>query len=58
MDSDQEEIIDTVKVMIECPDCSNDYMIKAGEKMDIINRRMKKVLKCPQCRRWMFHDDA
>ena len=24
---------------IECPDCSNDYMILDGEKMDIVNRK-------------------
>ncbi len=48
---------DTIeKVNVKCPDCKNDYMLKDGEKMDIINRRVKPVIKCPVCRRWMFHD--
>jgi len=44
------------RVEIECPDCSNEYMVKGNDKMDIINRTIKSVLKCPQCRRWMFAD--
>ena len=50
------ETEEVVKVNIECPDCSNDYMLLEGEKMDIVNRKVRTVVRCPQCRRWMFHD--
>ena len=55
---ENEELEPGLNVSIQCPDCSNDYMVLAGEKMDIINRKIKTVIKCPQCRRWMFYDDA
>jgi len=39
----------------ECPDCGNKMKID-GEKMDIIEGVIKQILRCPQCRRWLFND--
>ena len=38
------ETEEVVKVDIECPDCSNDYMLLEGEKMDIVNRKVRTVV--------------
>ena len=56
MENEVPEHEEPIKVEIKCPDCSNDYMILEGEKWDILNRRMAKYIRCPQCRRWMYHD--
>ena len=56
MENEVPEHEEPIKVEIKCPDCSNDYMILEGEKWDILNRRMAKCIRCPQCRRWMYYD--
>jgi len=45
-----------IRVDTPCPDCNNPYMIVEGERRDIINDRMATVVRCPQCRRWLFAD--
>jgi len=44
--------------MSKCPDCSHP-MTETGEvRKDILTKSMKPVLKCSQCRLWIFKEDV
>jgi tRNA(Ile2) C34 agmatinyltransferase TiaS len=40
----------------KCPDCGNSSMDNAGDRFDVFTGQYRAVLKCSQCRRWVWKD--